>query len=246
MAVTTRATKLVDEKHKQVVIQATDTMVTNKVSLFSEGQAKPDSTSTRTKRKINDPNLQIVKIDKLYDLTLIVGTPEHPSGQKAYQVNKGSFRQVSDVWSAMLSGNWAESEMSEISFPDDSCYAFHIVLRIAHWQFQELPVTLTQNELVEIAMLSDKYNLGRVLRAASDVKEWLQPYKGTEKLWPANVDLQDLALIPAAFGYDVDYQYLVNKLAMSVRVEKETYYYTTRDKTKVQIRSDLPPHILGK
>jgi hypothetical protein len=35
--------------------------------------------------------------DIMYDLTLIVGTPEHPKGHKAFQVNTGLFRTASTI-----------------------------------------------------------------------------------------------------------------------------------------------------
>jgi hypothetical protein len=84
-------------------------------SLFGSGQPATESTTT-LEREATDLNLEIVTIDKMYDLTLIVGTPEPPMRQKAFRVNKGSFRNASEVWTAMLSGNWVESDLSEISF----------------------------------------------------------------------------------------------------------------------------------
>jgi hypothetical protein len=131
-------------------------------SLFGSGQPATKSTTT-LEREATDLNLEIVTIDKMYDLTLIVGTPEPPMRQKAFRINKGSFRNASEFWTAMLSGNWVEGDLSEISFPEDSPYAFEIVLRIAHLQFHKLPASLTQEQLVEIATLSDKYDLGRVV-----------------------------------------------------------------------------------
>jgi hypothetical protein len=246
MATNTGTTRFIGTKRRLTVTQATGATATNESSLFGDSQSKPESTSTRTKRKITDPYIQIVTIDRLYDLTLVVGNPEHLSGQKAYRVSKSSFRHASDVWGAMLSGRWPESGMSEISFPEDPCHAFHIVLRIAHWQFQELPAELTQKELVEIAMLADKYNLRQLLLAAADSKRWLEPYKRSNELWATVVNLQDFALIATTFGHDVDYQYMVNKLAMRVQIKDGVCYYFSNEKVKIYIRSDLPPYILGK
>lgn len=39
--------------------------------------------STGTKRKLTDLELEIITIDQYYDLTLIVGAPNHADGQKA-------------------------------------------------------------------------------------------------------------------------------------------------------------------
>jgi hypothetical protein len=118
----------------------TSTPAQNTDSVFGPGKQNSDSTATAgSKRKMTDPNLEIITIDPMYDLTLIVGSQQHPKGQKAFRVSKGSFRNVSAVWTKMLNGNWAESSQSEICLPDDSCDAFLIVLRIAHFQLSELP-----------------------------------------------------------------------------------------------------------
>jgi len=92
-------------------------------SIFGNGHSNGEShefhdepVDLQNKRKIADPNLEVVTMDRQYNLTLIVGSPEHAGGQKAYQVNKGVFRHASKAWDAMISGNWAESDMSEIAF----------------------------------------------------------------------------------------------------------------------------------
>lgn len=96
-----------------------------------------------TKRKRTVADLETIELDPHYDLTLIVGTPNHKDGQKAFRVNKGSMRNMSDVWSKMLTCEWAESKMTEIDFPDDSCKSFQIVLEVAHFRVAGLPDALT-------------------------------------------------------------------------------------------------------
>jgi hypothetical protein len=90
-------------------------------------------TPVSLKRKVTDPNLRTITIDTMHDLTLIVGSTDHAKGQKAFHVNRGSFRNVSVVWETMLNGHWAEGVQSEIRFPDDSCEAFLLVLCIVHF-----------------------------------------------------------------------------------------------------------------
>ncbi|KAF1835739.1 hypothetical protein BDW02DRAFT_596979 [Decorospora gaudefroyi] len=111
--------------------------------------------------------------------------------QRAYQVSKSIFRHASKAWNTMVSGNWAESNMSEISLPDDSCDVFNIIMFIAHWQFDKLPATLTPRSLVDIALMSDKYDLGHLLRAVAEQKNWLQPYKDNSGAWASDINLQD-------------------------------------------------------
>ncbi|KAH7090248.1 hypothetical protein FB567DRAFT_438069 [Paraphoma chrysanthemicola] len=206
--------------------------------------AKP---STSLKRKANDLNLPIVCIDTMHDLTLIVGTPDSPGGQKAFQVNKGSVRHASSVWGAMLSGDWAESGMSEVAFPDDSCYAFQIVLEIAHLQFAKLPESLTQKQLIDIAKLADKYDLGQVLPAVVEFKKWLQPYKDSAGHWPTDTDFQDFAIITSAFKLPAEFDYIINWLALHVNVDElGKYYYQDSKQKKVTLGSCLPSRVFGK
>lgn len=162
----------------------------NTTSLFGNEQTtNKTATPKALKRKTADLSLETITIDKSYDLTLLVSSPENSGGQKAFQVSKGSFRNASEVCMAVVNGNWLESGLSEIRFPDDSVFAFHTILRIAHWQVNELPTSLTQAEMVDLAKLSDKYDTKRLLRAAFDLKSWLQSYKGTGVMWPADIDL---------------------------------------------------------
>jgi len=199
------------------------------------------------KRKVTDPNLEIVTMDPMYDFTLIVGRPEQPGGQKAFRVNQGCLRNASKAWRKKLSDEWRQSSASEVQLPDDSPFAFQVVLHLCHLQFDKLPFSLHQNELVEIAKLGNKYGLEPLLRVADRLKRWLEPFKGTSNAWQHTVNFQDFALITAGFGFEGDAEYHVNKLAMMLCVGKESYYYyASHKKENVDLRSDLPQHLQGK
>jgi hypothetical protein len=203
--------------------------------------------SKNLKRKANDANLKVIDIDVMPDLTLVVGTPSHPKGQKAFRVSKASFRNVSIVWTKMMSGHWAESEQSEISFPDDSCEAFLIVLRIAHFQLTQLPDKLSREELVDIALLADKYQVENAVRIGMDFKQWLKPHHEPGAQWPIDRHLQDFAVIASAFKLQADYDCLVKHLAMYVEVDESGgFFYKDEKQGKVPLRSDLPPRVSGK
>jgi hypothetical protein len=204
--------------------------------------------STGLKRKLTDQNLEIVTIDQYYDLTLIIGNPGHIDGQKAFQINRGSMRRVSDVWSNMLEGNWAERKESEIDLPDDSCRAVELVLRIAHWEFHMLPFSLTVQELAELAVLTDKYNLKSVVGIALKLTEWLLPHKSMWMDWSPTVELQDFALMTSLLTAEEDYEFVVSRLAVEVEVDMESscYYYAGTGTSRVKLRSSLPDSILSK
>jgi hypothetical protein len=216
-------------------------------SLFGDGPAKTGNDApTSLKRKVTDVNLEVITIDAMYDLTLIVGTPEHAKGQKAFRVNKGSFRNVSIVWSKMMSGDWAESKQSEISFPDDSCEAFLIVLQIAHFQLSQLPTKLSRDELYELAILADKYELQNVVRVGLDFAKWLEPFCVSGVLQTALPDLGHFACITNAFKMQVDYQRIFSRLVVEVRVDKVGNYSYTCDGRVISLPSDVLPNLGGK
>ncbi|KAF2036086.1 hypothetical protein EK21DRAFT_52800 [Setomelanomma holmii] len=223
----------------------------NAASIFGSGLspvAVPPA-STNLKRKANDPELQVIDIDATPDLTLIVGTPSHPMGQKAFRVCKGSFRNASIVWTKMMRSNLAESKQIEISFPDDSCQAFLIVLRIAHFQVDKIPDKLSREELVDLALLADKYQLETVVRLGMDFKQWLKPHHAPNTPWPANTwtHLQEFALITATLNFQADFEFLVNTLAMTVEVDESgAYHYNDEKQSKVLLRADLPLRIFRK
>lgn len=90
-------------------------------------------------RKRNDPSLETITIDQHYDRVLVVGTPTHPNGQKAFRMHKGSIPRVSNTSTTMLTGDWAENSKSEIEFPDDSWKPFEIALKVAPLQVADCP-----------------------------------------------------------------------------------------------------------
>ncbi|KAF1350479.1 hypothetical protein EJ07DRAFT_159614 [Lizonia empirigonia] len=202
-------------------------------------------TGPELKRNATDQNLEIITIDPHYDLTLTVGSPNHEHGQMALRVNRGCMRNVSDIWTKMLTGDWAELKQSEIEMPDDSWKALLLVLRMAHSQFAQLPDQLSGQDLCWLAVLTDKYNLGTVVRIMLELKKWLLPYKAVWIKWPSHPDIQEFAQMTLAFGLDADHKYLVNRLAVEVQVHEETMRFSLASGDKqIPLRSTLPDRIL--
>jgi hypothetical protein len=247
MVVTAKRPITIRSQPTNTPMEASSAPPTSDNSLFGDGPAKTsDDAPTSLKRKITDPNLEVITIDAMHDITLIVGTLEHAKGQKAFQVNKGSFRNVSVIWSRMLSGNWAESKQSEIRFPDDSCEAFLIVLRIAHFPLSQLPTKLSRDELYELAILADKYELQNVVRVGLDFAKWLEPFCVSGVLQTALPDLGHFACITNAFKMQADYQRIFSRLVVEVRVDKVGNYSYTCDGRVISLPSDVLPNLGGK
>jgi hypothetical protein len=216
----------------------------------SDMKSEPAATpSPGLKRKATDPNLKVVTIDPFHDFTLIVGSPGSFEPQTAFQVNKGTLRHASEVWTKSLTGPWDAGlkNQSEIEFPEDSPWAFEQVLRIAHWQISKLPSKLTITELKSLATLTDKYDLGSLMKIALDSSRWLRPVRyDIWRQWPAQSSLREWTFITHALQSQNDYEYLISRLAVEVQVNATdvSFYYVTREgKTKL---GDLPDRILGE
>lgn len=219
-----------------------DTTTKSPTSMFGNGEAKVTRASaTGRKRKTTAENLPIVTIDEMYDTTVIVGSVGQKNGQKAFRVNKGSLRNVSTVWATMLNGKWKESAMAEITFPDDNCDAFMIVLAIAHFKLSELPAKLSRSALVELAILADKYELHGPIRMGVEAKGWMEPYHRKGTTWPPLADMNDIILITPAFGKPADLKYLANRVAMEAHVDDaQEFYLLDASQNKIFVRSDAP------
>src|SRR4051794_37810285 len=78
--------------------------------------------------------------------------------------------------------------------PKDSCNAFHILLKITHFVHDDLPKTLTKTEVVDLAALYDKYQLGKIVLTILRSMNWLAPHKGTGTYRPSSTISQEWAL----------------------------------------------------
>ena len=93
--------------------------------------------------------------------------------QQTLLVSSAVMRIASPVWRRMLNpqGHFMESQRSlthgEADFPDDDPDALLCVLRIAHLQFRKIPKTLNYAELLNLAILCDKYDTVAIVRPVS-------------------------------------------------------------------------------
>lgn len=98
-----------------------------------------------------------------------------------------------------------------------------------------------------MVVLTDKYNLAKLVRVAVESKQWLRKVRLTWRVWPAGPFLTEWSFIAHVFRCKDDYDYLVNRLAVEVEVDETdvTFYYTT-GVIKTKLDSILPDHILSE
>ena len=93
--------------------------------------------------------------------------------QQTFLVSSAVMRIASPVWRTMFDpqGHFMESQRSlihgEIDFPEDDPDALLCVLRIAHLQFRKLPKTLDYAQLLNLAIICDKYDTVAIIRPVS-------------------------------------------------------------------------------
>ncbi|KAI1858039.1 uncharacterized protein JN550_012932 [Neoarthrinium moseri] len=109
------------------------------------------------------------------DLLLQVGTPigaPDPNyvATAVFRVCSRTLSRASPAWKRMLYGGFKESsgrrESREwkVDLPADDPASLALLLNIMHGRFDKVPLSLSEEELYEVSVLSDKYNLAHFLR----------------------------------------------------------------------------------
>lgn len=94
--------------------------------------------------------------------------------QETLIVSSVVMRIASPVWRTMFDphGHFIESQCSsthgEMDLPEDDPDALLCVLRIAHLQFRKVPKTLKYADLLNLAIICDKYDTVAIVRPVSD------------------------------------------------------------------------------
>lgn len=89
------------------------------------------------------------------------------------------LRSASKVFDAMLGPNWSEGQglskktSREILLVEDDAEALRIICCVIHHRNDDVPQTLTPEQVLQIAIEADKYDLAVALRYASI--QWLKP-----------------------------------------------------------------------
>lgn len=133
---------------------------------------------------MSEPAARVI-IDPDGDLQLSVGTANRFSRPTIFTCDSKTLSRASKVWKTMLYGPWKESRDASgnqnewvVELPDDKPKPMTTMLNIMHSRFENLPVIgaqITLDELYELAVLSDKYDLAKMLRPWAS--SWLQPLR---------------------------------------------------------------------
>lgn len=179
-----------------------------------------------------------VQIDPSGDLTLrIISTGVV---EQYVRVSSKSMRLASPVWSKMLDpdSNFKEGSClpdGQISLEDDY-KALLVILNIAHLRFQKLPRVMDFETLLQLAVISDKYDC--IALVLPWLQKWVDPLMpDVEK--PGN---EEWLFIAWVFGYDDIFERLAGKLVRDSTLDKDGERLMHGDKV---IGSTMPPDIIG-
>ncbi|KAF2135810.1 uncharacterized protein K452DRAFT_158783 [Aplosporella prunicola CBS 121167] len=114
-----------------------------------------------------------IHFDPNGDVRLLVPapTPDSEETAKTFIVSSRVMGLACNAWDRMLNGHFKESQgagadgdVREVAFPDDDAAALMVLLNIIHLRFKEVPYQLPFATLVELAVLTDKYDLTTLVR----------------------------------------------------------------------------------
>ena len=136
------------------------------------------------------------------------------SSRSTYIVSSVVMCLASSVWNAMFNpqGHFAESQPSagsrEVNFAEDDPDALLLVLRIAHLQFKQVPTSLLYNQLLNVAIICDKYDVVGLVRP------WYHMWEEPLKLSACKPAHEEWLFIAWTFGDTPTYKSLARSLVL--------------------------------
>lgn len=113
-------------------------------------------------------------VDDDGDLRLAVGEDEL---EETFIVCSRTLARASKPFTAMLYGVFAESNHCDplwtVELPQDSPKAFSTLLNIIHGHYSKVPTVVTRDELYQITVLTNKYEMTGALRPWAQA--WIEP-----------------------------------------------------------------------
>lgn len=149
-----------------------------------------------------------------HDLTIAIGN-------ERFKVSTHILRVLSSKWASMLDALVLGSRPMELR--DDNAEAFLTVMRIAHYQLDQLPTSFSAKHLVNLALLCEKYELQRVLfphvGKTLDIKGWFAHCIDTK------VEVEDRIAVAWVFGAQDEFMKAWTELLVHTASEPEGLRY---------------------
>lgn len=160
--------------------------------------------------------------------------------------SSSSLSLVSPVWNKILNPPFPKLASKErgddimqdnqIDFSEDCGEILLILLRITHCQFNKLPSTLGFENILDLAILCDKYD------CVGLIKPWLPLWLVNEKTKSMERGHEEWLYIAWVFGRETVFQALASKLVREMTSNDEGESLTS---TGEILPSLMPPDIIG-
>lgn len=178
------------------------------------------------------------EIDPHGDVVLVLGQDDIIR----LRVFSSILTRASKPFAAMFDGRFAEGESLSGSSPkkiklvDDNPEAMRLLCNILHMQNDKLPHTLSSEQLIDIALLVDKYDCSRAVKLASSV--WLQ--RAEAQLTTGTLE-ERLSAVAAA--YLLDEPVAFRRITSSIVLNEADSLARLKDR---ELMSSIPVHTLRK
>jgi hypothetical protein len=168
----------------------------------------------------------------------------------AGKVSSHAMALGSPVWEKFIFPPWSRSKetkdlegkdvqisrVQQLDFVDDDGEALLILLRIAHLQFKDIPVTLSYDHLLNLATLVEEYD------CISIVRPWLATWLENEEMEWKEPEHECWLYIAWAFGRHEVFKSLALKMVKEIAVDVDGVTFTLSGEP---ISQPLPDGILG-
>ncbi|KAF2866174.1 hypothetical protein BDV95DRAFT_599183 [Massariosphaeria phaeospora] len=156
-----------------------------------------------------------VKVEPRGTLALIVGSEANGNGPCKFLVSADNVRLLSPVWAELVSKAsmivWRLGRR-QIHLPDDDPDMMLLLMRVAHLKFNTVTLDLSFEQLLQLALICNRYECTEVLRPFHE--KWSSLHR--EKILQPG--FEQWMFVAYQFGYEEDYVRIANHLAMNCRV----------------------------
>lgn len=156
-----------------------------------------------------------VSLDPWGDLKIIA--TDRDQQPKTFVASSSVMRLASSVWRVMFDpqGRFREAQGSqeEIPLPDDDADALLIVLRIAHLAWREVPESISFDNLADLAVLCDKYDVIHLVRP------WLARWQSRPRLLETSPGHEERLFIAWTFGDYISFVTHAKNLVLSCKTD---------------------------
>lgn len=163
--------------------------------------------------------------------------------RKAFVVSSAVMCLASPIWSKIFSpaGQFLEAApcygIREVRFGGDNAKALLLILRIIHLQFREVPEEIRFNDLLNVAVLCDKYDMAEI------VNPWIPRWMGQWESSATDVGREGWLFISWTFGMRRMYEKVAKNLVLNLAIGDDGQ---TPDNDGTALTRRLPPGAIGQ